>query len=64
MKSVKDQIDLLAKLLEKSNIENAHGTVGRCDWVDIEGNNRCNNFTEFQCQQAGGTFDADSRCDD
>lgn len=39
-------------------------TLGRCDWTDAEGNARCNNFTEFQCQQAGGTWDPAKRCPD
>lgn len=58
---VKAQIDMLASLLEKAN-EHGIDPIGKCEWTDADGNSRCNNFSEFQCQQAGGTWTAGQRC--
>jgi len=65
-KSLKTQIDMLAKMVEEANVAKADDTTfGRCDWTDLEGNKRCNSpWSEFQCQQAGGTFTPGGKCDD
>lgn len=65
--AVNAQIGLLAKMLEEANKASIRDgdTFGRCDWVDINGNKRCNSpWSEFQCQQAGGTFTPSGKCDD
>jgi hypothetical protein len=68
VKSVKDQISLLAKLVEDANKKRAgapDGDLGKCEWTDTEGNARCNSpWSQFQCEQAGGTFTAGGACDD
>jgi hypothetical protein len=58
---MKTQIDILASLIERGNKTSAD-PLGRCDWTDINGQVRCNNFSEFQCQQAGGVWTANSSC--
>ena len=67
-KAIETQIDMLAKMVEEANKASLTGdtsTFGRCDWTDLDGNSRCNSpWSEFQCQQAGGTFTADGSCDD
>ena len=65
--AVNAQIGMLAKMLEEANKVSVTGdsTFGRCDWTDINGNERCNSpWSEFQCQQAGGTFTPDESCDE
>jgi hypothetical protein len=59
----KAQIDILASLIERGNTMNP-GPLGRCDWTDINGQVRCNNFSEFQCQQADGIWTGNSVCPD
>jgi hypothetical protein len=54
-------IDLLAKMLEEASSSDVQG---KCTWTDSNGQSRCNNFSKFQCQQASGTWDPNSRCDD
>lgn len=62
--NIKRQIDLLAKLVEDANrIDPQATTFGSCKWTDINGNARCNSpWSEFQCQQAGGTWTAGGSC--
>jgi len=60
---MKDQIDTLVSLIERTNANNSD-PIGRCDWTDVNGQARCNNFSEFQCQQAGGQWTAGSNCPD
>ena len=55
------QTKLLAKMAETGPGE---GELGRCNWVDIDGNQHCNDFTLFQCQQVGGDFTPGARCED
>ena len=66
--TVKDQITVLGRLLEMANskTKDKHDEpFGRCDWTDVEGNARCNSpWSQFQCEQAGGTFTPDGKCDD
>lgn len=63
----KDQIKILAKLLEEANKSQPaleHATFGKCEWTDINGNSRCNSpWSEFQCEQVSGTFTPDGTCD-
>ncbi|MGB8582615.1 MAG: hypothetical protein WCD47_17480 [Candidatus Sulfotelmatobacter sp.] len=58
---VKAQIDLLASLVEKARADK-DDPVGMCQWTDVNGDNRCNNFSQFQCQQVSGTWTAGQRC--
>jgi hypothetical protein len=58
---IKEQIDMLASLVERANANNS-APIGRCDWTDVNGQLRCNNFSEFQCQQAGGQWTQNSSC--
>lgn len=60
---LKTQTDTLASLVEAANANNPD-PIGRCDWTDVNGNARCNNFSQFQCQQAGGVWTANSTCPD
>ncbi len=68
-KNVKEQISLLAKLVEMAN-KAAHNRrrgdpFGKCEWTDVEGNQRCNSpWSQFQCEQAGGVFTPDTECDE
>jgi len=69
METSKAQITLLAKMIEDANkaTKSMPGdtTFGRCDWTDINGDERCNSpWSEFQRQQAGGVFTPDAKCDD
>jgi hypothetical protein len=54
----------LAKLLETANTAAAVGDdeLGRCDFIDPDGNPQCRNFTEHQCSEVGGNWDASQRC--
>jgi len=68
-KDVKEQISLLANLLEDANRKSValtqNADFGKCEWTDIEGNARCNSpWSQFQCEQAGGTFTPGGVCDD
>jgi hypothetical protein len=58
---VKAQLDTLASLLEKTNKSNSD-PIGKCEWTDVNGDDHCNNFSQFQCQQVGGTWTAGQRC--
>jgi len=59
--NVRSQVEILASLLEKAN-ETTTDPIGRCEWTDINGTARCNNFSEFQCQQVSGSWTAGERC--
>ena len=69
-KSTKEIIDILAKMLTDANkqVENSGAEVnifGKCTWVDIDNNDRCNDhWSEFQCEQVSGTFYPGETCDD
>ena len=54
-------IDILAKLVEAAGPSDPRG---KCTWTDSNGVARCNDFSEFQCQQVSGQWDQNSRCDD
>ena len=61
-----DQLGILAGLLEDANRANpGGGNFGKCEWTDLDGNARCNSpWSQFQCEQAGGTFTPDAECED
>ncbi|HEY8560163.1 MAG TPA: hypothetical protein VIL74_07290 [Pyrinomonadaceae bacterium] len=64
--SYKEQIDKLAKIIEETNknFGSENQTFGKCEWVDLDGNERCNSpWSEFQCQQVAGVFTPDESCD-
>lgn len=65
IKSRKDQIGLLAKLLEEANRASRTDAVfGKCEWTDLDGNRRCNSpWSQFQCEQAGGVFTPNGQCE-
>lgn len=56
------QTNRLASLLEAAN-EALPTEVGKCEWVDRDGNEHCNNWTQFQCEQHAGEFSPGERCD-
>jgi hypothetical protein len=65
--TTKEQTTALAKLLEKSNeVAKKAGsteTFGKCEWTDVDGNQRCNSpWSAFQCQQVAGMFTPDGSC--
>jgi hypothetical protein len=66
MSKTRDQIGMLARLLEDANKKAARAdsdSFGMCEWTDIEGNPRCNSpWSQFQCEQAGGTFTPGATC--
>jgi hypothetical protein len=67
MATKRDHIGMLAKLLEDANTKIAgrpdSDPFGMCEWTDIEGNPRCNSpWSQFQCEQAGGTFTPGASC--
>ena len=53
MQDKKDQIKLLANMVEEANKrqqELKHGAFGKCEWTDLNGEDRCNSpWSEFQC---------------
>jgi hypothetical protein len=55
-----DTIYTLARLLEQVPTDDPRG---KCTWKDSNGNDRCNNFSQFQCQQVSGQWDQNNRCD-
>src|SRR5262245_50080202 len=57
-----NSVTKLAKLLE-SGAKRAGNIIGKCTWIDSDGNQRCNDFSQFQCQQVNGSWDSTSRCD-
>jgi hypothetical protein len=67
-RTVKNQIDLLARLIEDANRsapDAGKSPFGKCVWTDIEGQERCNSpWSQFQCEQAEGVFTPDASCDD
>jgi hypothetical protein len=54
----------LATLLETANTATPVGEeqLGRCDFIDPDGNPQCRNFTDFQCSEVGGNWDPNQRC--
>jgi hypothetical protein len=54
-------IDLLSDLLEKPATDDPRG---KCTWTDSNGVDRCNNFSQFQCQQVSRTWDPNDSCED
>ncbi len=56
------QTQRLASLLEVANAASP-ADVGKCVWVDRDGNEHCNNWTEFQCEQFAGEFSPGERCE-
>jgi len=61
-----DQNSVLAKMLEEANKkqkEVGHGTFGKCEWTDLNGDSRCNSpWSEFQCEQVSGIWTKDESC--
>lgn len=61
-----EQIKLLAKLVEDANknqIAKKHSEFGKCEWIDINGEQRCNSpWSQFQCEQVNGTFTEGEDC--
>lgn len=66
MNKSNELIEQLAKMLEKANKQSSEfreENFGKCEWVDLDGNARCNSpWSEFQCQQVSGTFYPSERC--
>jgi hypothetical protein len=54
----------LASLLEAANTADAvgDGELGRCDFLDPDGNPQCANLTQFQCGRVGGNWDPTQTC--
>jgi len=66
--SNKELVDKLTTLLQDANKKiltlDSSVTFGKCEWVDINGDQRCNSpWSKFQCEQVDGTFFEGESCE-
>lgn len=60
---IRKQIETLAALITDANKRTTDVVFGCCTWTDVNGEARCNNnWSQFQCQQAGGEWTEGGQC--